>query len=79
MQMHLDGIQPARKFNPENLKTAFQPDPTKRRQMTMTTESQSVLNHFKKINKSKKIITETLKSASTDTDSGTMLDENNIL
>ena len=66
-------------FNPENLKTAFQPDPTKRRQMTMTTESQSVLNHFKKINKSKKIITETLKSASTDTDSGTMLDENNIL
>ena len=64
-------------FNPENQKTAFQPNP-KRRKVTMTQESQNVLNYYKN-QKGQKIITETFNSASKNTDSGTMLDENNIL
>ena len=64
-------------FDPENQKTAFQPD-VRQRKMSMTSESKSVINYFKK-KKGSKIITETLKSSSNDEDSGTMLDENNIL
>lgn len=64
-------------FNPENQKTTFQPNP-KRRKVTMTQESQNVLNYYKN-QKGQKIITETFNSASKNTDSGTMLDENNIL
>ena len=64
-------------FNPENQKTAFQPDPRYRnRQSTVATEQ--ILRKMKptKMN----IITETLKpSTETDADAGTMLDENNIL
>ena len=64
-------------FNPENQKTAFQPNPRKRK-VTMTQESQNVLNYYRK-QKGQKIITETFNSSSKDNDSGTMLDENNIL
>jgi hypothetical protein len=64
-------------FNPENQKTAFQPNP-RRRKVTMTQESQNVLNYYRK-QKGQKIITETFNSSSKDNDLGTMLDENNIL
>ena len=64
-------------FNPENQKTAFQPNPRKRK-VTMTQESQNVLNYYRK-QKGQKIITETFNSSSKDNDLGTMLDENNIL
>lgn len=64
-------------FNPENQKTAFQPNP-RRRKVTMTQESQNVLNYYSK-QKGQKIITETFNSSSKDNDLGTMLDENNIL
>jgi len=64
-------------FDPENQKTAFQPD-VRQRKMSMTSENQNIINYFNS-KKGSKIITETLKSSSKDQDSGTMLDENNIL
>jgi hypothetical protein len=68
-------------FNPENQKTAFQPDPKFKRTVG-TVAVESILKKFNSKNKSKSIITESLKSSKpteTDTDAGTMLDENNIL
>jgi hypothetical protein len=64
-------------FNPENQKTAFQPDPRYRnRQSTVATEH--ILRKMKPNRVS--IITESLKSPELDDpDTGTMLDENNIL
>jgi len=64
-------------FNPENQKTAFQPDPRYRnRQSTMATEQ--ILRKMKP--KQMNIITETLRPITeNDSDIGTMLDENNIL
>ena len=64
-------------FNPENQKTTFQPDLTKRKR-PMTSEAQNVLNYYRK-QKGQKIITETMNSSSEDKDSGSMLDENNLL
>jgi len=64
-------------FDPENQKTAFQPD-TRQRKMSMTSENQNLINYFNR-KKGSKIITETMNSSSKDEDSGTMLDENNIL
>jgi hypothetical protein len=66
-------------FDPENQKTAFQPDPNFRNSSTIAVESfvkklQSVKGN------SVSIITETLNSNNKqDEDSGTILDENNIL
>jgi len=68
-------------FNPENQKTAFQPDPKFKRTVG-TVAVESILKQFDSKNKSRSIITESLKSSKpteTDTDAGTMLDENNIL
>jgi hypothetical protein len=68
-------------FDPENQRTAFQPDPKFRNQAG----SVAVESFVKKLssNKSKvSIITESLKSSTkteNDLDAGTMLDENNIL
>tara|TARA_R100000697_G_scaffold120354_1_gene145442 strand:- start:847 stop:2676 length:1830 start_codon:yes stop_codon:yes gene_type:complete len=64
-------------FDPENQKNAFQPD-VRQRKMSMTSEAQNISRHFTN-KKSKKIIAETMNSESKNTDSGTMLDENNIL
>ena len=64
-------------FDPENMKTAFQPT-VRQRKSSMTSEAQNILNYFKK-QKGQKIITETMNSESKDTDLGTMLDEDNIL
>jgi len=64
-------------FNPENQQTAFQPD-VRQRKTSMTAESQTIIDYFKN-KKGMKIITESLKSADVDIDSGTMLDEDNIL
>ena len=44
----------------------------------MTSENQNLINYFNR-KKGSKIITETMNSSSKDEDSGTMLDENNIL
>jgi len=64
-------------FNVQNQKAAFQPD-VRQRKMSMTSEAKNISKHF--TNKtSKKIIAETFDSASKDNDSGTMLDENNLL
>ena len=64
-------------FNLQNQKTTFQPD-TRQRKLSITTEQKTVLKHFKNQNR-QKIITETLNQEPKDIDSGTMLDENNIL
>ena len=64
-------------FNLQNQKTTFQPD-ARQRKLSMTSEQKTVLKHFKNQNR-QKIITETLNSEPNDMDSGTMLDENNIL
>jgi len=64
-------------FNAANQKTTFQPD-VRQRKFSMKSEAQTVLNYFKN-QKGQKIITETMNSQSKDDDSGTMLDENNIL
>ena len=64
-------------FDIENQKTTFQPDPRKRK-ITMTAESLNILKHFAN-KKGPKIISETLNPEPKDTDTGTMLDENNIL
>jgi hypothetical protein len=80
--MNLGGIQLVEKtldqaFNLQNQKTTFQPD-TRQRKLSITTEQKTVLKHFKNQNR-QKIITETLNQEPKDIDSGTMLDENNIL
>ena len=64
-------------FNLQNQKTTFQPD-TRQRKLSITAEQKTVLKHFKNQNR-QKIITETLNQEPKDIDSGTMLDENNIL
>jgi hypothetical protein len=69
-------------FNPENQKTAFQPDPKFKNNATVAVEHNNILKHLKIKNKGASIITESLKTAiptETDKDSGTILDENNIL
>jgi hypothetical protein len=69
-------------FNPENQKTAFQPDPKFKNNATVAVEHNNILKHLKIKNKGAQIITESLKTAiptETDKDSGTILDENNIL
>ena len=64
-------------FNIKNQTNAFQPD-VRQRKLSITAEQKTVLNYFKN-QKRQKIITETLNPEPKDTDSGTMLDENNIL
>jgi len=64
-------------FNIKNQTNTFQPD-VRQRKLSMTSEQKNVLNYFKN-QKRQKIITETLNPETKDTDSGTMLDENNIL
>ena len=68
-------------FNPENQKTAFLPDPNSRTGAGMVaTENHNILKYLK--SKNSKLITESMKSKKQkqdDADSGTMLDENNIL
>jgi len=69
-------------FNPENQKTAFQPDiQASRLSKPISTESHDILKYLKG-KKNPKIIIESLKNkqqTSENNDSGTMLDENNIL
>jgi lipopolysaccharide export system protein LptA len=65
-------------FDVENQKTAFQPD-TKVRQNRNTIKAENIIKYIPNT-KTRKIITESLKSTEKlNTDSGTMLDENNIL
>jgi hypothetical protein len=69
-------------FRPENQKTAFQPDPAFVKTKTVNNiaaENHDILKYLK--TKSPKILMESLKSKSIDdnSDSGTMLDETNIL
>ena len=64
-------------FDIQNQKAAFQPD-VRQRKMSMTSEAKNISKHFTN-KKSKKIIAETMNSSSDNTDSGTMLDENNLL
>ena len=70
-------------FNPENQKTAFQPDPKfKNLAGSVAVENRNMLKHLKSKNKSINIITESLnskKKQDSNLDDGTMLDENNIL
>ena len=68
-------------FDPENQTNAFQPDPKFRNSSTVAVES-FVKKLKSKDNKRVSIISETMKSANSETkdpDAGTMLDENNIL
>ena len=69
-------------FNPENQKTAFQPDiQASRLSKPISTESHDILKYLKG-KKGPKIIIESLKNkqqTSENNDLGTMLDENNIL
>ena len=69
-------------FNPENQKTAFQPDiQASRLSKPISAESHDILKYLKG-KKSPKIIIESLKNkqqTSENNDLGTMLDENNIL
>ena len=68
-------------FNPENQKTTYQGDSRfAHRQSTVATENHNILKHLKL--KGAKLITESMKVTKlteTESDSGTMLDENNIL
>jgi hypothetical protein len=65
-------------FNPENQKTAFIGDPNARSNRN-TMKAESIIKNMSN-KKTSKIITETLKPKDKfDSDSGTMLDENNIL
>jgi hypothetical protein len=65
-------------FNPEQRKTTFQADPNFRSKLSVT-RTESIVKGMKS-KSGVNIITETLKKSSdTDPDSGTMLDENNIL
>ena len=64
-------------FDPQNQKTAFQPDPQRRPKIGTwaKTESSDILKKIKKSTSTKLLY----ENKETDTDSGTMLDENNIL
>ena len=67
-------------FDVENQKSAFLPDPRRERRLDLTHEN--ILKNLKKskYGKSYSIISESItKSKETDTDAGTLLDENNIL
>jgi hypothetical protein len=65
-------------FNIQNQKNAFQPDPNVR-QNRNTVKAENIIKYMPS-NKTINIITESLKSPDTkNPDSGTMLDENNIL
>ena len=70
-------------INPEHQKTTFQPDTNfKNRAGAVAVEHHDILKQIKSKNKGASIITESLKSnkiSETDTDAGTLLDENNIL
>ena len=70
-------------INPEHQKTTFQPDTNfKNRAGAVAVEHHDILKRIKSKNKGASIITESLKSnkiSETDTDAGTLLDENNIL
>ena len=80
---HPDPLKFKQDFDPENQRTAFQPDPNFK---NLAGSSIAVESFIKKL-KSKKekgvsIITESLKSnkkTESDKDAGTLLDENNIL
>jgi glycosyltransferase involved in cell wall biosynthesis len=63
-------------FDPNNQKTAFQPDP-KVRTNRNTIKAEHIIKHIP-MRKTAKIITESI-NAKQDRDSGTMLDETNIL
>jgi hypothetical protein len=64
-------------FDPQNQKTTFQPDPQRRPKIGTwaKTESSDILKKIKKSTSTKLLY----ENKETDTDSGTMLDENNIL
>jgi len=64
-------------FDVENQKNAFQPDPNIRTNRN-TIKAEHIVKHMPNI-KTSKIITESFNTAKSDPDSGTMLDENNIL
>jgi hypothetical protein len=67
-------------FDVENQKSAFLPDPRRERRLDLAHES--ILKTLKnsKYGKSYSIISESItKNKDTDTDAGTLLDENNIL
>jgi hypothetical protein len=69
-------------FNPENQRTAFQPDPKFKNQAGSVAVESFVKKLSSKTGKGKSIISESLKTnkiSETDNDAGTMLDENNIL
>ena len=63
-------------FDPNNQKTAFQPDPNVRTNRN-TVKAEHITKHIP-LKKTAKIITESI-NVKRDRDSGTMLDENNIL
>jgi hypothetical protein len=67
-------------FKPENQKSTFQPDPRASRTVKpVATESHSILRYLNK-SKGTNIITESLKNKNQqESDTGTILDENNIL
>ena len=66
-------------FNPENQKTAFQPDSKRFRTSQTSVRTENILKNMP-IKKSTGIITETFKlDKRNDLDAGTILDENNIL
>jgi hypothetical protein len=70
----------AQDFDVQNQKTAFQADPRAERKVkAFSTEHNDILKHLKIKSKSAGIITESLKTQDNDSDTGTMLDENNIL
>jgi hypothetical protein len=70
----------AQDFNIDNQKTAFQPDPRAERKVkAFSTEHNDILKHLKSKSKNAGIITESLKIQDNNSDTGTMLDENNIL
>jgi hypothetical protein len=70
-------------MNPVNQANAFQPDPKFRNKAgNIAVESHAILKQLKFKNKTVSLITESLKPSTkteTETDAGTMLDENNIL
>ena len=64
-------------FDIKNQKTAFQP--TTKERKPFTSEGNQMLKYLQNKSNKSKIITESLKSTDSDSDSGTMLDESNIL
>jgi hypothetical protein len=65
-------------FDIENQKTAFLPDPRGPKSSRQAVRAESVLKNMPN-KKTKNIIAESLKLNNTDPDTGTLLDENNIL